>query len=139
MNEAVLDASIVVNWFRSQKQGDVGEARQLRAQYEAGELHVLAPPLLCLDLLNVAARRWGWTQDQLEQLAITIGKLGFELVEPDPAAVARWVAAGLTSYDAAYVALAEQARVELITDDDRLARALTGALSRAAKPAEGTT
>jgi predicted nucleic acid-binding protein len=92
-------------------------ARQLRGRFEAGELRVLAPPLLWLELLNVAARRWGWTQNRLQQLAAALPELGFELIEPDLAEVARWAAQCLTAYDAAYVAVAEQAGVGLITDD----------------------
>ena len=44
--------------------------------------------------------------------------MGFERVEPDLARVARWSAPGLTAHDAAYVAVAEQTLVKLITYDD---------------------
>jgi predicted nucleic acid-binding protein len=113
VNEAVLDASVVLKWFHSEGEGHVDVARRLRAQFEAGELRVLAPQLLWLELLNVAARRWGWPQPPLEQL-------GFEVLEPELLSVARWAANGLTAYDAAYVAVAEQAGVQLITDDDQI-------------------
>ena len=43
--------------------------------------------------------------------------LGFEMLEPDLARIARWAGAGLTAYDATYVALAEEAGVQLVTDD----------------------
>lgn len=120
MNEAVLDASVVLKWFHSEGEGHVEIARQLRAQFEAGRLRVLAPQLLWLELLNVAARRWGWPQSQLEQLAVTLQQLGFELLEPELLNVARWAANGLTAYDAAYVAVAEQAGAQLITDDEQI-------------------
>jgi predicted nucleic acid-binding protein len=133
VNEAVLDASVVLKWFHSEGEGHVEVARHLRAQYEAGELRVLAPQLLWLELLNVAARRWNWPHSQLEQLAVTLEQLGFELHEPELPSVARWAANGLTAYDAAYVAVAEQAGVQLITDDEqivatapKLATALSG-------------
>jgi predicted nucleic acid-binding protein len=118
MNEAALDASVVLKWFHSEGEGHVEVARQLRAQFEAGGLRVLAPPLLWLELLNVAARRWSWPQAQLEQLAVTLEQLGFELLEPELLSVARWAANGLTAYDAAYVA--EQAGAQLITDDEQI-------------------
>jgi predicted nucleic acid-binding protein len=51
------------------------------------------------------------------QLAATLGELGFEPVEPSLPAVARWAARGLTAYDAAYVALAEETGASLLTDD----------------------
>ena len=120
MNEAVLDASVVLKWFHSQGEGHVEVARHLRAQFEAGELRVLAPQLLWLELLNVAARRWAWPQSKLEQLAVTLEQLGFELLEPELLRVAKWAANGLTAYDAAYVAVAEQAGVQLVTDDEQI-------------------
>ncbi len=120
MTEVVLDASVVLKWFRSDGESHIDAARGLRSQFEAGALKVLAPPLLWLELLNVAARRWGFTQPQLEQLAVTLGSLGFEMLEPELSGVARWAATGLTAYDAAYVAVAEQAGAKLITDDAQI-------------------
>jgi predicted nucleic acid-binding protein len=122
LNEAVLDASVVLKWFHSEGENHVEAAQELRERFEAGELRVLAPPLLWLEILNVAARRWRWTGAQLEQLATALPELGFELIEPELAGVARWAAAGLTAYDAAYVAVAEQAGARLVTDDAELVR-----------------
>ena len=123
MNEVVLDASVVLKWFHSEGDGHLEDALKLRAQFEAGELRVLAPQLLWLEMLNVAARRWGWPQAQLGQLAGTLEQLGFELLEPELPRVARWAATGLTAYDAAYVAVAEQAGAQLITDDEQIVAA----------------
>ncbi len=117
MTEAVLDASVVLKWFHAEGERHLDDARRLREQFGAGELRVLAPRLLWLELLNVAARRWSWPQPQLEQLAGTLEQLGFEVLEPELAGVARWAANGLTACDAAYVAIAEQTGVQLITDD----------------------
>lgn len=122
MIEAVLDASVVLKWFHSEGEENVEAARRLRERFEAGELRALAPSLLWLEVLNVAARRWRWTQDQLEQLATSLPELGFELLEPELPDVARWSANGLTAYDAAYVAVAEHTGVELITDDSEIVR-----------------
>jgi predicted nucleic acid-binding protein len=120
VNEAVLDASVVLKWFHSDGERDHDAARHLRAQFEAGELRVLAPQLLWLELLNVAARTWSWPQSRLEQLAATLEQLAFEMLEPELPGVAKWSANGLTAYDAAYLAVAEQAGVRLITDDEAI-------------------
>jgi predicted nucleic acid-binding protein len=133
VTEAVLDASVLVKWFHPQGEEHVEQARGLRAQFEAGDLQVLAPPLLWLEILNVAARRWSWTEAMLKQLADSLLKLGFEVIEPDLSTVAFWAARGLTAYDAAYVAVAEEADVQLISDDEQILGAapqLTTALSR---------
>lgn len=118
MTQAVLDASVVLKWFRAEGERHLDQARSLRAAFEAGELVVLAPPLLHLEIVNVAGRRWGWGADALAGLAAALDDLGFELIEPELARVAHWTARGLTAYDAAYVAVAEASGARLITDDD---------------------
>lgn len=118
MNELVLDTSVVLKWFHRAGERHVEQARALRAEYERGELFVRATPLLRLELINVAGRRWRWGQRALVRLALALDRLGFELVEPELVRVARWTARGLTVNDAAYVAVAETAGVPLITDDD---------------------
>ncbi|MBS1861695.1 MAG: type II toxin-antitoxin system VapC family toxin [Actinobacteria bacterium] len=117
MTEAVLDASVVLKWFRTEGERHREEALALRRSFEAGELTVFAPPLLWLEIVNVAARRWGWSARQLDGLAAQLPALSFVMLEPVLAGVSRWAAAGLSAYDATYVAAAEEAGVPLITDD----------------------
>lgn len=118
MTEAVLDASVVIKWFRSEGERHTDHARALRRSFEAGELIVSTPPLLRLEIVNVAGRRWRWDEAALLDLAGALDELGFEHTEPDPLRVAHWTALGLTAYDGAYVAVAEAIGARLITDDD---------------------
>jgi predicted nucleic acid-binding protein len=94
---------------------------------------VLAPPLLFLELVDVAARRWGWEQSELVELVELVATLRFEVVEPDLPQVARWAGRGLTAYDASYIALAEAEAATLVTEDEvivatapRVTRSLSG-------------
>lgn len=119
MTEVVLDASVVLKWFAAEQRGSV-EARELRNEYQAGRLSVAVPPLLFLELLNVAGRRWSWDEDALLELAEALDDLLFEVGEPELRSVASWVARGLTAYDAGYVALAEQRGIALVTDDQTI-------------------
>jgi predicted nucleic acid-binding protein len=116
--EAVLDASVVLKWFRSDGERHLDLARSLRTTFEAGQLVVLAPPLLRLEIINVAGRRWQWGEEALVDLAVALDELGFEFEEPELPRVASWTARGLTAHDAAYVALADERTMSLITDDD---------------------
>jgi predicted nucleic acid-binding protein len=136
VTEAVLDASVVMKWFRADGERHLAAARSLRAAYEAGELVVFAPPLLQLEIVNVAGRRWGWAENSLVALAEALVELGFEAVEPDLARVAHWTARGLTAYDSAYVAVAESTGAPLVTDDE-LVLSVAGRLASALADADG--
>jgi predicted nucleic acid-binding protein len=126
VNELVLDASVVLKWFHRSGERHAEQARSLRAAYERGELLVRATPLLRLELINVAGRRWHSGQRALMRLAGALDALGFELVEPELHRVARWTASGLTAYDAAYVAVAEAVAVPVVTDDDLILAVAAG-------------
>jgi predicted nucleic acid-binding protein len=123
VTEAVLDASVVLKWFRAEGERNVAAARSLRSAFEAGELIVFVPPLLCLEIVNVAGRRWRWDEPALVELATSLDELSFELREPELVRIARWTARGLTAYDAAYVALADSEALRLVTDDDGIVAA----------------
>jgi predicted nucleic acid-binding protein len=114
LRQLVLDASVLGRWIFQPKDAVAGA---LRAEFEAGELTIAVPALVFLELLNVAGRQLRWAVDELTELAERIQKSGFDVLEPDLARVATWVARGLTAYDASYVALAEQLDVPLATAD----------------------
>ena len=90
MTEVVLDASVVIKWFRAEGERHVEPARALRAAFEAGELIVFAPPLLRLEIVNVAGRRWQWGEAALVNLAAGLGIDGVwaaAALEAEPLAV----------------------------------------------------
>jgi len=114
MRTLVLDASAVAAWFSG--------ASNLRAEYEAGQLRVVAPPSLPIDLLDLAAGQWRWPPEKLARLASALDDIGFEYRDPDLDEVARWIGRGLTARHAAYAALASGGDMQLVTDDEELLR-----------------
>lgn len=117
MIDLVLDASVLLKWFRAPPEPGHEEAAALRSEYEKGRIGVVVPPLIFLEVLSVAGRRWRWDPDALSDLAMVLGDMGFGVREPELASVAAWVSRGLTAYDATYVALAEEIGSELVSDD----------------------
>lgn len=114
MREVVLDASIIGRWFGPA--ADPPSARW-RSDFEAGQLDITVPALLFLELVNVASRRWRWTEDRLLTLVRRLEDSRFVILDPPLDRIATWAARGLTAYDATYVALAEGRGVPLITHD----------------------
>jgi len=123
LRHLVLDASVVVRWFRTPAEPP-GIA--LRSEFESGRIAVTIPGLLFLELLNVAGRQWRWREEKLLEFAEELDSTRFELLDPDLGRVASWVARGLTAYDASYVALAEQLGIPLITVDRAILDAAPG-------------
>lgn len=111
MRHLVLDASIVGPWLWPA----TGPQARLLAEFETGQLTVTVPGLLFLEVLNVAGRQRRWNAELLLELVDRLERMRFEVLEPELVGVARWVGRGLTAYDASYVALAEQARIPLLT------------------------
>ena len=120
MAEVVLDASVLGKWFHTEREERVEAAVRLRDEFEAGQLIVVVPPLLFIELLNVASWRWRVDPPYLFDLARTMVGYGFVVREPDLEDVARWSARGLTAYDACYVALAEERGTTVVTDDRQM-------------------
>lgn len=126
MNEVVVDASIASLWVRPPGSPGAGPAQALLERYEAGDVSVVAPPLLFLELLNVAGRRWRWAEATLSELATRLEGMFTDVADPDPRRVASWTARGLTAYDATYVALAEERGIPLVTNDRRIVAIAAG-------------
>ena len=77
---------------------------------------------------------WGWADAALRELATSLHEIAFDVGEASLPSVAVWVRRGLTAHDAAYVALAEERGLPLVSDDRRvlgtapaITRPLTGA------------
>jgi predicted nucleic acid-binding protein len=119
MRRAVVDASVVLKWFRPEVEGKE-EALALWSEHRSGALALSAPHLLPLEIINSLGRRWKWAAEELRRVGATIDELAISFVEPELTSVATWVGRGLSAYDAAYVAVAEQERSPLVTADQRL-------------------
>jgi predicted nucleic acid-binding protein len=126
VRQACVDASIIIKWYKPENEHDRDAALRLRRAFDEGETQLVAPSLLALELVNSLGRRWNWPAVDLRNLVPAFADLGLQLVEPDLGMVVDWVLRGLTAYDAAYVAVAEELGHPLVTADARLIAAAAG-------------
>lgn len=125
---AVVDASVVVKWFVTADEAGVVQAEQLQYDLADGLVRLCGPALLAHELMNVLRRRRhsALLADALDGFFDT----GITLFAPDRDSMRRAAHLandqGVSTFDAAYAALALELDCELITADRRLARALDG-------------
>ena len=117
----VLDSSVVLKWFRGSNEPDHEIALGIRTELEEGDLEVIVPRVFILEMLNVPGRKLHVSEADLHLLADAVAALDFTVIDVDPHAIVRHIAAGLTAYDASYAAVAAAQRVPLVTADRHLA------------------
>jgi predicted nucleic acid-binding protein len=120
VREVVLDASVLIKWLSDAGEQKAEAARALEVEYRRGEIQVVVPYLLFLELINVASQRWAWPPERLIEMVGALRAARFGIGRPPLDRVAYWAGRGLTAYDACYVALAEDRRTVVITADERI-------------------
>lgn len=120
----VVDSSVAVKWFLSEREAHVDEALRLLQAHLDQRVCLAVPEHLRLEVLNALLHR-GLDAAGLERAAAALE--GFHVdwhrIDAALAASAAGIAAarGLTLYDGAFAALASLLDAELVTDDRRLA------------------
>ena len=131
MTVFVLDASVAAKWFLSAKDERLtGEALALYSKFMQGEVRFIVPDLFWAELASAfwKAIRLGRFDKSSAQEAL--GELGrcdlpaYSAVDLLDRAFQIAAAFDRSVYDSLYVALAVQARTQLITADERLANTL---------------
>jgi len=127
----VVDASVAAKWLLSAAGEDfVIQANQLLALHVGRVLQLVAPDVIWAELGNVlwkAVRSQRTSRSSAENSLQQFRDLNIEVVPTDKVATSALqiaVSYDRTFYDSLYVALALQAKAELITADERLANAL---------------
>jgi predicted nucleic acid-binding protein len=133
VNRVVLDASVVLKWYLPDELYDEKALGLLKA-FMSGTLDIVAPALLAYELVNalVIAGKRG-RLDEGAVMAALEGFKGLGIPLLDPAGhydriIHHCHAYGRSAYDSAYLALAEQENLDLITADERLFNSVKAAL-----------
>ena len=122
----VIDASVLVKWF-VQEEGSQ-DALKVRDKYLKAELLLIAPHLLPFEALNALLHKSLFTNEELQLASEAIGAYGIRLydLEGEYSKKTTDIAyeAGITIYDASYLALAVMEKATLYTFDRTLGESL---------------
>jgi len=117
----VVDASVGLRVVRAEP-GSEDASRVL-----ADAARTCVPAFFWLEVVNVLARRHGWSGSEVIEAVHELESLGIETLEADRAALLSVIDLverhGLSAYDAAYLALALSLDADLATADGGMARA----------------
>jgi predicted nucleic acid-binding protein len=123
MTPLVVDASAAIAIVRGDADGQ--QAGAVLAD-RAGE-RLLVPAIFWLDVVNVLARRYGYSGASVLEAVHLLAELEIETIEADRPSLLLVIDLaerhGLAAYDVAYLALADVTDAELLTADRRLALA----------------
>ena len=127
MTTLLVDTSVLIKWFHSEGESQVGEARALRENARRGDIETRVIDLAFYEMGNLLLRSLRWSgsdvADQLDDLIVICG--------PPLAVGADWLrraavigaANGLSFYDACWAAAAQALGVSLVSADTKLLRA----------------
>jgi predicted nucleic acid-binding protein len=134
VNEYVFDASVIGKWMLPAEREELHlEAREWSARYDRGELSIIVPDLLWIEVASLlwkAVRNSRISTNEAKLAIIGLRNLELTTVESTPTLLDTALDIALTYntsvYDSVYVALAKETNAFLITADKKLANALAG-------------
>ncbi len=124
MTSLLVDTSVLVKWFHSTGEAEVGAARALRNAHVAGQVDAYILDLALYEVGNVLVRTLNWSAeevaDQLEDLLAIFGAPLLSSPEWLRDAADLAAAHRLSFYDAAWAAAARGLGVPLVSADRQL-------------------
>ena len=127
MTTLLVDTSVLIKWFHSEGESQVGEARALRENARRGDIETRVIDLAFYEMGNLLLRSLRWSgsdvADQLDDLIVICGPplaVGADLLRR---AAVIGAANGLSFYDACWAAAAQALGVSLVSADTQLLHA----------------
>lgn len=119
MTNIIVDTSVVTKWYAQEKENDLDQAFRLLESCNAGTIALICPKIILLEIANVLY--WGKKLDQalcVESLQ-SFEKLCTKFVDVDNTQliIKTMYDHKLASYDAAFISLALEENVPLVTAD----------------------
>ncbi len=129
----VLDASVVVKWFTDET--NTKAALRFQGEISRGEVLAFEPDLVYYEVANALVRGVRAPAEHVASALRILSDVPWEVSGPTPTLLEDAVSlssnrAGLTVYDAVYVALAPRREAELVTADGELHRIIGSPITR---------
>ena len=119
MQNIIVDSSVATKWYFEKDEAELDKAREIFDLVTNGELTLVAPKIILLELANTA--KFGKKADKVHCLeAVTLFEEFIDKFDELPqmkVIIEKSYFGDIASYDAAFVALAEKLNVPLITAD----------------------
>ena len=119
MTKVIVDTSVVIKWFFSENEADLGQSDNFLKQVKAGEVEIIVPKIILLELANVAKFGKKVDEDVCRQVLSTFNDLVTEYLDlpGSEELIKNFYLGDLTSYDAVFVTLADLKEMPLLTAD----------------------
>lgn len=121
METVILDTSVVIKWY-TQEEGTI-EAVSLLTKYKTGNLNIIIPSILPLELANALYFGLGFRQKNHEEalkeffnLNIPLVQLTDKIIRDASRLMEKF---SIAIYDAVFLNIAEEKRIPLITADKK--------------------
>lgn len=137
MNEYVFDASVIGKWMLPAEREELHfEARDWAARYDRGELRIIVPDLLWIEVASLlwkAVRKSRITKNEAKMALVGLRERELTTMASTPSLLDAALEIALVHhtsvYDGIYVALAKEMKTILVTADRKLANAVAGSYS----------
>lgn len=126
----VLDASVILKWFRTEGEEKIIAARNFEKKHLEGKEQIAVPELLFYEVANVLLTKPKIKTAEVEKALEILSNLDLKRYTNTPAlqkiALTICQTTKISFYDASYVALAEFLQTRLVTADQKLYQKVKG-------------
>ena len=124
IKKIVVDASVAVKWFCSQKEQNTEKAIYIFEKAANGSIEIIVPDIFLYELGNVFIRAKELKIVDIKENFEILSELGIKTIPLNKDLIikisALAVKTKLTFYDSAYLAIANEFNIDLITEDRRI-------------------
>ncbi|MDO8451925.1 MAG: type II toxin-antitoxin system VapC family toxin [bacterium] len=125
MRDLIIDTSVVLKWFPVSKEQGMARARSIYRMMVKGELRLLAPTFLLVEVANVLVRKKKVERLKVEKFVKRLKSCGIGFVDVDgkvESLLKIIFSYEVSAYDGLYLLLAKQEGCRLVSADEKLLR-----------------